>query len=132
MKFDPSLDSFRVRTGPYASETGDDYGSFFIPGPCGHELKVIASPGDAHEDIPWEHVSVSLRNRCPNWPEMDFIKRLFWSDEEAVMQLHPPRSEWVNNYNYCLHMWRPLNATIPLPPSIAVGYKELGELRKLP
>jgi hypothetical protein len=58
---------------------------------------------------------------------MDFIKGLFWSDEETVMQLHPPRSEWINNHDYCLHLWRPLDVAIPLPPSIAVGYKERGE-----
>src|ERR1700677_5147881 len=84
MKFPPELDKWRVRDGPYTSGSGDDFGMFIVPGPCGRSLRVIASPGDANEDIPWEHVSVSLSNRCPNWPEMDFIKRLFWDDEEAV------------------------------------------------
>ena len=56
---------------------------------------------------------------------MCWVKDLFWAAEEAVMQLHPPKSEWVNNHNYCLHLWRPLDGNIPLPPSIAVGYKAL-------
>lgn len=123
MKFSSELERWRLRTGPYGSPVGADFGAFFIPGPCGRDLKVIASPGDADENIPWEHVSVSLQNRCPNWPEMDYIKRLFWDDEETVMQLHPPRSTWINNYEYCLHLWRPLGVEIPLPPPIAVGVR---------
>lgn len=51
---------------------------------------------------------------------MDHIKRLFWDDEEAVMQLYPPRSCWVNNHEFCLHLWRPKHVEIPLPPEIAV------------
>ena len=122
-------DKFRIRNGEYGSNPGDDFGAFQIPGPCGRDLMVLASPGDADEDIAWEHVSVSLKNRCPNWEEMDFIKRLFWDDEEAVMQLHPPRSKWINNHPYCLHLWRPTKEQIPLPPEIAVGVKQLGEMQ---
>src|SRR3954453_12001008 len=98
------------------TEYGADYGYFEIPGPCGRELRCIVScprPGDEHQ---WEHVSVSLRNRCPNWPEMNFTKGVFWSDDEAVMQLHPSRTEYVNLHPYCLHLWRPVYAEIPLPP----------------
>ena len=130
MKFSPKLESFRMRSGPYASDAGSDYGAFLIVGPCGRDLRVIASPGDADENIPWEHVSVSLPNRPPNWEEMCFIKSLFWDEEETVMQLHPPRSRWINNHPNCLHMWRPTSQEIPLPPDITVGRKELGTLLK--
>lgn len=99
-----------------------------MPGPLGEPLTIIASPGDAHEDIPWEHVSVSTRHRCPTWREMCFVKDIFWDEEEAVMQLHPKKSSYVNNHDYCLHLWRPLDGQIPLPPEIAVGYKTLGNL----
>lgn len=125
MKFNKSLEEWRVRSGPCGSNPGDDFGAFIIPGPCGRDLRVIASPGDADDSIPWEHVSVSLLNRTPNWPEMCFIKDLFWEESEAVMQLHPPRSEYINNHPFCLHLWRPWHTEIPLPPSIAVGYKSL-------
>jgi len=85
-------------------------------------LSVIAT-----DQLGWEHVSVSTQFRCPTWEEMCFIKSMFWDDEDAVMQLHPPRSDWVNNHRYCLHLWRPQNPStpIPLPPSFMVGYKEL-------
>jgi hypothetical protein len=118
-------DEYRILNGHWGSPKGADYGSFRIPGPCGEDLMVIASPGDADENIPWEHVSISTRNRCPRWNEMCFIKELFWDDEDAVMQLHPPKSTWINNHAFCLHLWRPQDGNIPLPPSIAVGYAEL-------
>ena len=128
MKFSDKLERFRYRSGVYASDPGDDFGAFLIPGPCGRDLLVIASSGDESEGIDWEHVSVSLRNRCPNWEEMCHVKSLFWDDEESVMQLHPPKSKWINNHPYCLHMWRPTKEAIPLPPEITVGYRDLGIL----
>jgi hypothetical protein len=85
------------------------------------KLRVIASDGAG-----WEHVSVSTHIRAPNWAEMCFIKSQFWDDEDCVMQLHPPRSEWVNNHSNCLHLWRPIGTGIPMPESWMVGYKELG------
>ncbi len=114
------LEEGRVRTGPFASGPINGFnGMFFVFGPCGADLKIVASSGG----MGWEHVSVSLKNRCPNWPEMCFVKELFWDDEEVVMQLHPAKSEYINCHPYCLHLWRPLDATIPLPPSIMVGTK---------
>ncbi len=118
------VEAYRVRSvGPWDSLPGDRYGAFQVPGPCGPLLRIIAS--DADEDIEFEHVSVSLKNRTPNWAEMCFVKDLFWSEDEAVMQLHPPKAEYINNHEFCLHLWRPVNAEIPLPPSVAVGFREL-------
>jgi len=125
MRIDRSLERGRIFYGPWGSKLGDDFGAFVTTGPLGEKVRIIASPGDANEGIPWEHVSVSCASRCLNWREMCWVKDLFWDEEEAVMQLHPPRSTWINNHPYCLHLWRPSDGNIPLPPSIAVGYKEL-------
>ncbi len=129
MRFNPRLEEFRIRSGEYCSDPGDDFGSFAMRGPCGENLFIIASSGDHTAGIEWEHVSVSTRRRCPNWIEMCFVKDLFWDEEEAVMQVHPPKSRWINNHPYCLHMWRPTSQDIPLPPDIAVGIKELGTIQ---
>jgi hypothetical protein len=128
MKFSRELEKYRYRNGPYGSNPGETFGAFLILGPCGRDLMVVASSGDPDLGIDWEHVSVSLPNRCPNWLEMCHIKSLFWDDEETVMQLHPPKSKWINNHPHCLHMWRPKTQDIPLPPDITVGAKELGTL----
>lgn len=124
---DPRLSAGRIRSGPMGSS--DDWGragAFFVQGPCGAELKIIASEGDYRDiDEGWEHVSVSVRNRCPNWPEMSFVKRLFWGPEETVVQFHPPESEYVNNHPFCLHLFRDGVNGHRLPPIILVGVKSL-------
>ncbi len=79
-------------------------------------LTIIASSGEG-----WEHVSVSRRNRCPNWLEMDYIKRLFFKDDEVCMQLHVAVTEHISVHPNCLHIWRPRNAEIPLPPAVLVA-----------
>ena len=60
----------------------------------------------ASEGAGWEHVSVSLPDRCPTWEEMSFIKNLFWDEEDFVIQIHPAGSDYVDLHPYCLHLWR--------------------------
>lgn len=117
------LESGRITAGEYGTELGSGPNGFFrVNGPCGMQLTIVASDVGG-----WEHVSVSTRSRCPNWTEMCFIKDLFWDEEELVMQLHPPKSRWISNHPYCLHMWRPATSVIPMPPDIFVGVKAAGE-----
>jgi len=97
---------------------GLTYGHADIPGPHARTLTVIFSDGQG-----WEHVSVSTPGRCPNWPEMVFVKDLFWAPSDAVFQLHPPQSDYVNMHPYCLHLWRSPSQPIPLPPWQLVGLK---------
>lgn len=106
------------------------YGQFFIRGPERVVLCIVASGGEP-DDVAaqgWEHVSVSAPRRCPTWEEMCFVKDLFWTEEETVVQFHPPKSEYVNNHPYVLHLWRSKTQTFPMPPSILVGLKNLGIL----
>lgn len=102
-----------------ASQKGADYGMFDLRTNEGQALRVMVSSGA--DEVPWEHVSVSTKTRCPTWKEMCWIKELFFEDEEVVIQYHPRKSDYVNQHPFCLHMWRPLNAELPLPPTIAVG-----------
>jgi hypothetical protein len=88
----------------------DDGGAFKIPFNK-KELYVIASHG-GH----WEHVSVSLENRCPTWEEMCFVKNLFFNEEDCVIQYHPPKSNYINVHKYVLHLWKPMKEKIPMPP----------------
>jgi len=71
----------------------------------------------------WEHVSASRKDRCPTWDEMCQVKDFFFYPEECVVQFHPPHREYVNNHPFCLHLWRPTEWEIRLPPSIMVGFK---------
>lgn len=75
------------------------------------------------EGLMWEHASVSPTkgDRIPTWEEMSFIKSLLWEEEETVIQYHPAKSRYVNNHPYVLHLWRPINEVLPLPPVYMVG-----------
>ena len=122
----------RVRSGQFWSDDSHGHnGIFLIQGPTGAELKIIASDDkeEPQTSLGWEHVSVSCKNRCPNWPEMSFVKSLFWEPEETVIQFHPPESTYISNHPYCLHLWRNSLTGHALPPSILVGVKAEGELR---
>ena len=113
-------EKFRIRTGRVGSDASfGNNGAFEVRLRHNQTVYVIASDGAG-----WEHVSVSRRDRCPTWDEMCQIKALFWSEEDCVVQYHPPRSEYVNNHPNCLHLWRPVGAALPMPDSILVGVKE--------
>jgi hypothetical protein len=110
----------RIRTGSMASSRlfGNN-GAFRVP----YKLNPVPFMVIVSDGIGWEHVSVSLPNRCPTWDEMCFIKSVFWDDTDCVVQYHPPASEYVNCHPFCLHLWRPVGMDFPMPPSIMVGPK---------
>jgi hypothetical protein len=92
-------------------------GCFRVPSPIdGQELVIVASSEDQ-----WDHVSVSRSSRCPNWPEMEHVKRMFFEPHEEAMQLHVPVSEHINAHPHCLHIWRPQKLPIPRPPGWMVA-----------
>jgi hypothetical protein len=99
-------------------ERGDDGGAFRVASPIDRQpMVVIASFGAG-----WDHVSVSRKNRVPNWAEMEFVKRLFFEDHETAVQFHVPSSDHVNMHPNVLHLWRPNDGReMPRPPSILVG-----------
>lgn len=122
---------YRVTTGPMA--TSSEYGRngcFLVPSPePGWLLEIIASDGSDSE-VPeadgWEHVSAKATSlnrrklRTPSWKEMAFLKDVFWDDSDVVMQLHPAKSNYVNNHPNVLHLWRSRTQPIPLPQLICV------------
>ena len=128
-------DRWRVRSGPLASETSDGRNGAFTFESCepGWNIAVIASDGtnaDGQEALDtewlgWEHVSARAfrgsQSRTPTWKEMCHVKDLFWDSEDVVMQLHPRRSQYVNNHPHVLHLWRHRERQIPEPPAILVG-----------
>lgn len=129
-----ALEMGRVLHGPMGTSMADGAnGKFYMLRERGEKTRlcIIASDGTVGEaGMEWEHVSVSTATRCPTWAEMCQVKDWFWRPDECVMQLHPPESDYVNNHAFCLHLWRPLKADIPRPPSIMVGVRP-GERRPL-
>lgn len=123
------VSQYRIREGRLAS--GDEIrnnGAFMIP-VSGFDDRTRIESGNrttrtiaviVSDEGDWDHVSVSLPNRCPTWDEMCLVKDLFFEPHEVAMQLHPAKSGYVNHHPHCLHLWRPHNKSIPLPPSIFV------------
>jgi hypothetical protein len=92
-------------------------GAFVLLSPVdGRQMRIIASNGDG-----WDHVSVSLANRCPRWSEMEHVKRMFFRPDEVAMQLHVKPHDHISHHPFCLHLWRPHEGAIPLPPGRMVA-----------
>jgi hypothetical protein len=109
------LDRHRLATSEiavYGTVGNSGNGIFAFKSRVDHrELRVVASSGSG-----WEHVSVSKRSKPPSWAEMEWIKRKFFKPDEVCMQLHVAVEDHISAHPNCLHIWRPLDAEIPLPP----------------
>jgi len=115
-------EQWRIRNGPIGTdESHGCNGAFMMPINGTAMAHIIASDGGG-----WQHVSISItsdRGRCPTWDEMAFIARMFWDDDDVLVQYRPAKRDYVNCHPYTLHWWRPMNESVPTPPSIFVGPK---------
>lgn len=118
MKLKPPEEAERGRLlhGPLASHSTDGNNGMFYVVCQGVTLAVCLSDGAG-----WDHVSVSRSDRCPTWEEMCFVKTVFFREDETVLEYHPAKRNYVNDHPYCLHLWRPQQQDIPLPPSQLTG-----------
>lgn len=119
-KISEDLEKCRVRSGPMRSDaTCGNNGAFLVSCPDSRRrLFVIVSNGES-----WEHVSAHISNRpkdTPTWLEMCYVKDLFWLAEECVIQYHPPKSAYINYHPGTLHLWRPTDKVVPVPPTYLV------------
>lgn len=125
-----NLNDFRIVNGPWGTKPfSGPTGAYRIPRNllCHRHIgriHVIAHDG---EGTGWEHVSVSVQgmSELPLWGEMCHVKRLFWLPTEAAFQFHPPAESYVNNAEV-LHLWRPTEKGLHLPPPELVGVPNLG------
>lgn len=105
------INKFRIRH-PKGGMGDSGHGVFIVKSSStGKRLQAVASTGEG-----WDHVSVSLPDRCPTWEEMAQIKKLFFWDYEYVIQYHPAKEDHINYQKFCLHLWRPQREDIPMPP----------------
>jgi hypothetical protein len=125
-KISNNLNRCRVRSGPLASDDSLKMNGAFSISFNSVNLNVIASDGSDWLEVgmpepAWEHVSVSLPVRCPTWQEMQFVKRLFWTPDECVVQFHPADADHISHHEFCLHMWRPIGIEFPMPPKSTIA-----------
>lgn len=78
---------------------------------------VIASNGGG-----WDHVSIDPINQghAPTWDVMCVLKDICFNDDETVIEYHPAKENYVNIAENCLHLWRPQQQAIPVPPKLFV------------
>lgn len=99
----------------YSDKSFGNNGHFEIPIIKKVRMKVIASDGGG-----WDHVSVSLKTRIANYYEMKKIRRLFWGDDDIVVEYHMGETNHVNIHKHVLHLWRCQVGKFPTPPRIFV------------
>lgn len=68
-------------------------------------LIVIVSYGFESDGNPWIHLSASRKRCLPTWDELVRLKELFLGKEICAVQVIPPRSEYVNHHENCLHLF---------------------------
>jgi len=51
---------------------------------------------------------------------MCWVKSLFWGPDEWVVQFHPAEADYVNRHPNCLHLFRPVGVSFPVPPKECV------------
>lgn len=68
-------------------------------------LSVIMTVDDMEELGLWHHVSVAGQHRLPSWKQLLEVKAIWMGDVLAV-QVLPPKAQYVNYHEHCLHLWR--------------------------
>lgn len=113
MKCPKQLEQYRVKH-PLTGCMGDESNGALNIKPFG-KFVIFSSEGG------WEHVSVSRRSRMPSYDDLISIRKMFWDDDDCVMQLFVPSKDHININQFCLHLWRPINGQeIPRPPGFMV------------
>ncbi len=77
----------------------------------------------------WEHFSITpvKNDKTPTWEFMCKMKEYFFKDDEACVEYHPKKEDYVDQLHHCLHIWRPIDQELPCPPAIFVGLGRKGD-----
>ena len=108
---------WRIRTGKMGSDDTAGWNGAFIVPLEGHMWQVLISDG-----MGFRHLSATnaQKSMLPSWNVMCRLRDYFFADDAWVMQLHPPKDEYINDHPYVLHLWESLNDPIPIPPNFMV------------
>lgn len=67
-----------------------------------------------HEQ-PWLHISMARRDIIPSYEDMAEVREFFIAPDQIAYQVFPPRYEYVNLHERCLHLWVPLHWRVTPP-----------------
>lgn len=51
------------------------------------------------------HLSISRKDRLPNYDELKYARYTYLPEVKYAAQIFPPKSEFVNMHQFCLHLW---------------------------
>lgn len=57
------------------------------------------------ESAGW-HLSISCADRYPTWDEVAHARYKLIPNSATMAMILPPREEYVNVHDYCLHIWQ--------------------------
>jgi hypothetical protein len=108
---------WRIRTGKFASDDSYAFNGQFLVPLEGEMFLVQLSDGWG-----WRHLSVSNAQRrvLPTWSVITRLRDLFFPDDVWVVQMFPPKEEYVNDCPWCLHLWESLDEPMPHPSVVMV------------
>jgi hypothetical protein len=108
---------WRIKTGKHASdETYGFNGDFLVP--LEGDLWLVR----ISDKMNWRHLSISnaqLR-KLPSWTVLCRVKDSFFGDEEWAVQYFPAKDDYVNDCEWCLHLWQPIDSEFPKPSVVLV------------
>lgn len=65
----------------------------------------------------WYHVSFSFPDHLPTYDDLQRVRKCFIGEAYTALQIFPPKSEYVNFHQFCLHLYVCLSEEI-VPDSI--------------
>lgn len=78
-------------------------------------LSLIVSGAKELDGRRWLHVSLAHPHRLPTWEELKAVKDWIIGREEYAVQVLPPKSLYVNQHPFCLHLFACVDGSWPLP-----------------
>jgi hypothetical protein len=108
---------WRIKKGKFTSDETDGWNGWFLVPLEGELWTVCISDG-----MGWKHLSISNAQKkvLPGWTVMSRIKDLFFADDEWAIQFFPAKEDYINDCEWCLHLWVPLNEPLPKPSIVLV------------
>lgn len=76
-------------------------------------LRVLVEVEEQDKEL-WLHMSMSRKDRLPNYADMVEAKSIFIGDERRAFHFFPKKSEHYNLHPFCLHLYSPIERD-PLP-----------------
>jgi hypothetical protein len=90
---------------PKGWQIAQPWGDGFALRQIGGGLRVIVDCEIKGDASLWLHVSVSRANYTPTHDDMARVKVDFIGDDRYAYSVWPPREQYVNIHNHCLHLW---------------------------